>query len=186
VRRAPKQGLTLLVLRRNGSAPKRGGYVRSHSGALASIAMPRVLRTTLPDGYFHVFARGVDETAVFADAEDRRSFLGLLLSTGRRCDWQFHTLCLMTTHYHLVLESARDRLSAGMQWLNGVYAQSFNKRHGRHGHLFGGRFGTRVIEDEEYLRQACDYVLLNPVRAGLCERAADWPWSATRYRFPEA
>jgi REP element-mobilizing transposase RayT len=148
--------------------------------------MPRVLRTTLPDGYFHVFTRGVDETSVFVDAEDRRSFLGLLLAATRRSDWQFHTLCLMTTHYHFVLESARDRLSAGMQWLNGVYAQSFNKRHGRHGHLFGGRFGTRVIEDEEYLRQACDYVLLNPVRAGLCERAADWPWSASRYGFPEA
>lgn len=148
--------------------------------------MPRILRTTLPDGYFHVFTRGVADTPVFADAEDRRSFLALLLSDARRYGWELHTLCLMTTHYHFVLESACDRLSAGMQWLNGSHAQNFNKRHDRHGHLFGGRFGARVIEDEEYLREVCDYVLGNPVRAGLCERASDWPWSASRYGFPEA
>ncbi len=148
--------------------------------------MPRPLRTNFPDGYFHVFARGVAETPVFVDDEDRRTFLALLASAANRHDWQFHTLCLMTTHYHCVLESARAALSSGMQWLNGVYAQLFNKRYERHGHLFGGRFGSRVIEDEEYLRSACDYVLLNPVRAGLCERASDWPWSASRYGFPEA
>jgi putative transposase len=147
--------------------------------------MPRPLRTHFPDGYFHVFARGVAETPVFVDDEDRRTFLALLASATNRHRWQFHTLCLMTTHYHFVLESARAALSTGMQWLNGVYAQRFNKRYDRQGHLFGGRFGSRVIEDEEYLRSACDYVLLNPVRAGLCERASDWPWSATRYGFPE-
>ena len=148
--------------------------------------MPRILRTTLPDGYFHVYTRGVAETCVFADDEDRRTFLGLLLSCRRRYGWTLHTLCLMTTHYHFVLESARFRLSAGMQRLNGVYAQSFNKRHGRHGHLFGGRFGSRVIEGDAYLQAVCEYVVLNPVRAGLCERAADWPWSASRYGFPDA
>jgi REP element-mobilizing transposase RayT len=140
----------------------------------------------LPDGYFHVFARGVAETDVFGDDEDRRSFLALLLLVARRHAWELHTLCLMTTHYHFVLASARERLSVGMQWLNGVYAQSFNRRYGRHGHLFGGRFGSRVVEDEEDLQAVCDYVLLNPVRAGLCERASDWPWSASRYGFPEA
>ena len=143
--------------------------------------MPRILRTTLPDGYFHVFTRGVAETFVFADNEDRRSFLTLLLLVRREYGWTLHTLCLMTTHYHFVVESTRKRLSTGMQRLNGVYAQGFNQRHGRHGHLFGGRFGSRVIDDEDYLHDVCDYVLLNPVRAGLCERAADWPWSACRY-----
>jgi putative transposase len=147
--------------------------------------MPRPLRTNFPDGCFHVFARGVAETPVFVDDDDRRTFLALLASAANRHCWQFHTLCLMTAHYHFVLESARAPLSAGMQWLNAVYAQRFNKRYDRHGHLFGGRFGSRVIEDEDYLRSACDYVLLNPVRAGLCERASDWPWSATRYGFPE-
>jgi REP element-mobilizing transposase RayT len=68
-----------------------------------------------------------------------------------------------------------------MHRLNGIYAQAFNKKYGRTGHLFGDRFATRVIEDEEYLADACRYVINNPVRAGLCERASDWPWNGCRY-----
>jgi REP element-mobilizing transposase RayT len=147
--------------------------------------MARVLRSSLPDGYFHVFTRGVADTAIFRDDEDRRSFLALLIRTTRRHGWELHALCLMTTHYHAVLEATRAQLSAGMQWLNGLYAQTFNKRYDRHGHLFGARYGSRVIESEEYLARACEYVLQNPMRAGLCERASHWPWNATRYDFPD-
>ena len=147
--------------------------------------MARVLRSTLPDGYFHVFTRGVADTVIFRDDEDRRWFLALLLNAARRSAWELHTLCLMTTHYHVVLQSTGARLSAGMQWLNGLYAQSFNRRYDRHGHLFGARFGSRVIEGEDYLERVSAYVLLNPVRAGLCDRAADWRWNATRHEFPD-
>jgi REP element-mobilizing transposase RayT len=90
----------------------------------------------------------------------------------------------MGTHYHVVLRSTMPSLAAGMHWLNGVYAQRFNRRYERYGHLFAGRYGSRVIEDEEYLARACEYVLLNPVRAGLCGAAADWPWSGSRSGFP--
>jgi putative transposase len=147
--------------------------------------MGRIQRSTLPDGYFHAFTRGVAETAIFRDDEDRRSFLALLNQASGRNGWELHALCLMTTHYHVVLESTRAHLSAGMQWLNGIYAQGFNRRHAREGHLFGSRYGSRAIESEEYLGRVCDYVLDNPVRAGLCERPSQWPWNATRYDFPE-
>jgi len=92
-----------------------------------------------------------------------------------------HIYCLMPNHFHLVLEGKLDNVSAGMHQLNGLYATRFNRRHERTGHLFQGRFGLRVIEDESYLEDACRYVLENPVRAGLCERAEDWPWSACRF-----
>ena len=147
--------------------------------------MARILRTTLPDGYFHVFTRGVADTAIFRDDEDRRSFLALLIRAARRSGWELHALCLMTTHYHVVLESTRVHLPAGMQWLNGIYAQSFNRRYARHGHLFGSRYGSRAIENEDYLERACEYVLLNPVPAGLSDRPSQWPWNATRHDFPE-
>jgi putative transposase len=91
--------------------------------------MARILPATLPDGYVHVFTRGVAGTAIFRDDEDRRSFLALLTRAARRSGWELHALCLMTTHYHVVLESTRAHLSAGMQWLNGIYAQDFNRRH---------------------------------------------------------
>jgi len=87
---------------------------------------------------------------------------------------------LMTNHYHLVVEAFRDALSDGMQHLNGVYAQSFNVNYGRWGHLFGERFWCRPVGEED-LAATCDYVLANPVRAGICDRSSDWPWGASRY-----
>jgi len=139
----------------------------------------------LPDGYFHAYSRAVFGARLFRDDSDRRLFLAMLMHTAKRCTWELHAVCLMGTHYHVVLRSTVAYLAAGMQWLNGVYAQRFNERHARYGHLFAGRYGSRVIESEDYLERACDYVLLNPVRAGLCARAADWPWSGSRSGFPE-
>jgi putative transposase len=147
--------------------------------------MPRLLRTTLPEGYFHAYGRAVYGGVLFDDDADHRLFLKLLMRTAKRCAWELHALCLMTTHYHLVLESTVEHLATGMQWLNGVYAQRFNKRHERFGHVFAGRYGSWAIETEEYAERACEYVLLNPVRAGLCDRAADWPWNGSRRGFPE-
>lgn len=79
--------------------------------------------------------------------------------------------------YHLVIETKIPFLSAGMHRLNGIYAQQFNARQARTGHVFEGRFSSRVVERESYLENACNYVLENPVRAGLCARAEDWAWS---------
>ena len=142
--------------------------------------MARALRTDLPDGLFHVTARAVAGTPLYRDGEDCRTFLQLLAQVIPRFGWHCYALCLMTTHYHLVLESTRRALSLGVQRLNGLYAISFNRRYERKGHLFGGRFWSSVIETEQHLRQACDYVLENPVRGGLCDEPGDWRWSACR------
>ena len=144
--------------------------------------MARLPRNVLAEGrFFHVTARGVAREAVFRDREDRLEFLGLLATAVRRHDWQTHAYCLMGNHLHLVVEAGLAQLSRGMHLLLGAYAQRFNERHGRVGHLFGDRFAARLIASEEYLATACGYVLLNPVRAGLCETAGEWPWSASRY-----
>ena len=143
--------------------------------------MPRILRTTLPDGYFHITARGVEQRTIYLDRDDYLAFLALLGSTSRRHGWDLYAFCLMGNHYHAVLEATREALSDGVQWLNGGYAQQFNGRYRRWGHLFGARFASWVIESEKHLYHACRYVLENPVRAGLCERAEDWPWSGSRW-----
>lgn len=136
---------------------------------------------TLPDGYFHVISRGVDGCAIFRDDADRRAFLSHLRTCTDTHRWTIHALCLMTTHYHLVLRSTSSDLSHGVQLLNGRYAQRFNNRHIRFGHLFADRFTSRAIETEAHLHEACRYVVENPVRARLCDSAEDWPWSHTRY-----
>jgi putative transposase len=144
--------------------------------------MSRVLRSSLPDGFFHVAARGVAARCpIYRDDDDRLRFLTLLRDAARKHDWTCHAYCLMGTHYHLVLDTLRVDLSRGLHRLNWLYALHFNDRHGLFGHLFADRFSARSIESEEYLYDACAYVLLNPVKAGLCDRAADWPWSYSLY-----
>jgi REP element-mobilizing transposase RayT len=86
----------------------------------------------------------------------------------------------MGTHYHLVVEARRDALSAGLHRLHGQYAKDYNARRALFGHVFASRFSARVIERDEYLHDACTYVLENPVRAGLCDRIEQWPWSYGR------
>jgi putative transposase len=87
----------------------------------------------------------------------------------------------MTTHYHLLVSSTRESLSRGLGRLNGFYAQGFNKRHSRRGHLFGDRFAAFIVEGDEHLESACRYILLNPVRAGLCATAEEWLWSGSSF-----
>jgi putative transposase len=141
-----------------------------------------VPRTSLPDGYFHVAARGVDARgSIFRDDDDRKTFLALMRHAARRHRWACHAYCLMGTHYHLVLETRRASLSSGLHRLNWLYALHYNGKYGRFGHVFADRFSARVIESEEYLFEACAYVLLNPVKAGLCESVEDWPWSYSRF-----
>ncbi len=142
--------------------------------------MARRPRSQLPDGVYHVTARGVARCLVFLDDEDRLAFLGLLAAAVGRHAWCCHALCLMGNHYHVVVECSQPNLSAGFHRMNGMYAQSFNSRHGRWGHLFGERFAALPIESERHLEAACRYVLENPVRAGLCERPEDWRWSGVR------
>ena len=143
--------------------------------------MPRLPRSLLPDGIYHITTRGVDRCPIYRDDDDRRHFLKLLAAAVARFRWSFHALCLMGNHYHLVVESTRAALSDGMRLVNGRYAQEFNLRYGRTGHLFGDRFACRTVADEESLERVCDYVVHNPVRHGFCERASEWRWGWSRY-----
>jgi REP element-mobilizing transposase RayT len=139
--------------------------------------VPRPLRIQLAGAIYHVAARGVDHLAIYRDPYDRVLFERLLTTAIKRFDWRLHAYCQMTTHYHLVVETTEPNLARGMQWLNGVYGQSFNQRHGRSGHLFQGRYAAELIESEEHYAEACRYVLQNPVAAGMVKRAEDWLWS---------
>ena len=101
----------------------------------------------------------------------------------RRHGWTVYAYCLMPNHYHLVLETPADDLAAGMHLLNGRYARRFNVRHGRVGHVFQGPYGARPIADDDHLLRCCRYVVLNPVRAGLCRDPAAWRWSSYRVQI---
>jgi putative transposase len=142
--------------------------------------MARRLRLLVPGGAYHVTSRGAARSLLFRDDEDRERFLDLLGKLVARHDWACHAYCLMTTHYHLVVRTPDANLAVGMQQLNGAYAQGFNHRHAMRGHVLESRYGAVLIEREAHLLEAIRYVVLNPVRAGICANPDDWPWSSYR------
>ncbi len=140
--------------------------------------MGSVRRRDLPDGYFHVTARGVNGAEIFLVDLDRFDFLELLERVTGRFGLRIFARCLMDTHYHLVVHTATETLSRSMQQLNSAYARRFNDRHERHGHVFGERFRSRVIRSEAHLHAAVQYVIDNAAKAGACRSDTEWPWTA--------
>lgn len=144
--------------------------------------MARLPRNTFPPpGIFQITTRGVEQRDVYLDRDDRLAFLAQLRHAADQNGWNVYAGCLMTNHYHLVVEGMRDLISRGMRRLNGVYAEGFNLKYDRSGHLWGDRFALWQVRDEEHLLATCRYVLLNPVRAGLCRRVGDWEWTWSRF-----
>lgn len=131
--------------------------------------MSRPLRIQYEGALYHVMSRGDRREAIFLDDFDRNVFLRTLADACSKTGWLVHAYCLMANHFHLVIETPQPNLALGMKWLLGTYTQRFNRRHKHWGHLFGGRYKAQLIDgrSRDYLRRACDYVHLNPVRAGL-------------------
>lgn len=130
------------------------------------------------DCVYHVWTRATAGRFFCLDAEDRRRLVRLLVLVVGRFDWRCHMYCVLGTHYHLVIGTPQANIDRGMQWLNGVYAKTFNERHERFGHLVSERYSSRVVDSEEYAVELCRYVPLNPVEAGLCDLPQQWPWSS--------
>ena len=142
--------------------------------------MARPLRIEYEGAVYHVTSRGNASAEIFLDDVDRMRFLEVLASVVERFGWICHAYCLMGNHYHLLVETPKPNLSRGMQHLNGVYTQLFNRQHSRFGHLVQGRFKSIVVEKESYLLELARYIVLNPVRAQMVRSARDWRWSSYR------
>src|SRR3954466_5820873 len=142
--------------------------------------MARPLRIQAAGLTYHITARGVRRSSIYLDDRDRRRFLALLAEVVDRYALRCHAYCQMTNHYHLALTTADANLSRAIQQLNVDYAQWWNWRHQRSGHVFQSRFHAQVVQDEAYLVNVCRYIVLNPVRAGIVGAAEEWPWSSYR------
>jgi putative transposase len=147
-------------------------------GSLARVARSR--RNHFAGGIFHISSRGNRAAAIYTDDISRDRFLLLLGFAVERSRWKCLSYCLMTNHFHLALGMEEPTLSAGMHWLNGCYAQWFNKRHGLKGHLFEERFHSEPVETQSHLLEVTRYLPLNPVRARICDHPGEWPWSSYR------
>ncbi|HAU1322460.1 TPA: addiction module toxin RelE, partial [Legionella pneumophila] len=149
--------------------------------------MVRPLRIEFAGGLYHITSRGNRKEAIYLSDEDRENFLSVLGDTCLKYQWLCHSYCLMTNHYHLLIETPLGNLSKGMRYLNGVYTQKFNKSHKRIGHVLQGRYKSILVEKDSYLLELSRYIVLNPVRVGMVEKADEWSWSsylATSGRVP--
>lgn len=142
--------------------------------------MARKPRAEMAGGVHHVFARGNGRQCIYLDDVDRRSYLSMLARVTGAQNWRCLAYCLMDNHVHLLLETPEPNLAVGMQWLHGRFAQHFNQRHGRSGHVFQGRYGSVLIQSQAHVWMAIAYIARNPVVAGLCTRPGEWPWSSHR------
>ena len=148
--------------------------------------MARALRVEFPGAVYHVEARGCPGEPVFCDDEDREKFLSILAAVAVRCRLICYAYCLLDEEYHLLLETPEANISRAMRQLNGVYGQSFARRHGKKGHVFGTRFRAQLIEKETYLQEMARNLVLRPVRSGLVACPSEWRWSSYRAMTGEA
>jgi len=148
------------------------------SGAGYGRQMPRPPRLQAHGATYHLTTRGNRKQEIFVDTRDRLRFLQLVQEVVDLLGWACHAYCLMTNHYHLLVQTPEADISTGMHRLNGVYARWFNWRHNYGGHLFERRFHDELVEGDAHLLELTRYVVLNPVRAGLRSHAGEWRWSS--------
>ena len=142
--------------------------------------MTRPLRLEFAGALYHVTSRGDRREDIYGDDEDRQTFLHLLGQVSESYYWVCHAYFLMINHYHLLIETSDANLSKGMRQLNGVYTQSYNRKHDRAGHVFQGRYKAILVEKQTCLLEVARYIVLNPVRAQMVRSARDWPLSSYR------
>ncbi|MGR3319159.1 MAG: transposase [Candidatus Anammoxibacter sp.] len=140
--------------------------------------MTRPLRVEYPGAFYHVFSRGNAGEKVFKGERDKEKFLEYMGKFTERFSVVMHTYCIMSNHYHLLIETQEANLSAAIQWLNISYAIFYNKKHQRSGHIFQGRFKSILVDKDEYIKQLSRYIHLNPVRAKIVQKPLDYTWSS--------
>lgn len=141
--------------------------------------MARLPRLTLAGYPHHIILRGNNRQSIFLEEQDREVFLALLADHAGRHQAAVHAYQLMDNHIHLlVTPRAPESIPQLMQALGRSYVQAFNRRHGRTGTLWEGRYRCTVLDAETWLMPCMVYLDLNPVRAGLVVQPADYRWSS--------
>jgi putative transposase len=140
--------------------------------------MPFPLRPQFADATYHIASRATGPSEFFRTPDDRRGFLSILHRGVEKYGWRVHAYCLMVTHFHLVVTTPKPNIATGMQFLNSIYAREFNRYYGRIGHFVAARYASTLIESDGHAYEVSRYVPLNPVRAKLCRRPEEWPWSS--------
>ncbi|MDP3297213.1 MAG: transposase [Thermodesulfovibrionia bacterium] len=143
--------------------------------------MARQLRIEYAGAFYHITSRGNERKDIFKSEQDFKKFLTYLETATQRYGAVIHVYCLMSNHYHLLLETPMGNLSQIMRHINGAYTTYFNTRRQRAGHLFQGRYKAILVDADEYAGELSRYIHLNPVRAGIVSKPEQYLWSSYQY-----
>lgn len=138
--------------------------------------MPRLARLDAPGTLHHVIIRGIERRRIVDDEKDRQSFVSRIEQISVDLDTSVYAWALMTNHAHMLVRSGAVGLSVFMRKLLTGYAINYNRRHGRHGHLFQNRYKSIVCEEDTYFKELVRYIHLNPLRAGLVDTVQKLDW----------
>ncbi len=140
--------------------------------------MSRPLRIEYPNAWYHVMNRGRRSEEIFFTDADRKAFLKVLQEASELWNFRISAFCLMSNHYHLLIQTPDGNLSRGMRHINGVYTQRFNRGHKKEGQLFRGRYKAVLVADDCHLLEVLRYIHRNPLRAGIVKILGDYCWSS--------
>ncbi len=148
--------------------------------------MPRAARIWFPGAVYHIIQRGSNLQSIFREDNDYRWFLKTVEEIKRKMAFRVYAYVLMDNHYHMTIEATENHISSIMYSINSTYANRFNKKYQRAGHLFQGRFRGILVDKDSYLLELTRYIHLNPVKAGLTTKPEDYKWSSYRvYIYPK-
>ena len=147
--------------------------------------MARPLRIEYPGAFYHVTSRGNEQKDIFKSKSDREKFISYLESASIRYGAVIHAYCLMSNHYHLLVETPHANLSQIMKHINSSYTIYYNVKRKRAGHLLQGRFKAILVDGDVYAKELSRYIHLNPVRAKIITVPEDYPWMSYRYYIGE-
>jgi putative transposase len=142
--------------------------------------MPRRRRIELAGAIHHVTARTPSGRLLFYDDDDHQRYLQLLAREVHERDWRVLTFCQLSNHLHVLLETPTPDLGAGFKRVHEQFARHINRRHSQAGHVFGARFYSGIVQTDRHALGCLRYIARNPIEAGICGQARDWPWSAHR------
>jgi len=148
--------------------------------------MTRPLRIQYPDAWYHVMNRGRHQDTLFHDHHDYAVFLDLLRESGALWKIKIAAYCLMTNHYHLLIQTPQANLDRCMRHINGIYTQRFNRKYHTDGQLFRGRYKAVLVDADNYLLELVRYIHRNPLRAGIVKTPEAYPWSSYRGYLSES
>ncbi|MBD1400772.1 REP-associated tyrosine transposase [Pelovirga terrestris] len=140
--------------------------------------MSRPLRIEFSGAWYHAMNRGRRRENIFLQSDDFEAFLNIVRESADRWNVHVAAYCLLSNHYHLLLQTPEGNLARCMRHINGVYTQRFNRIHGQDGQLFRGRYKAVLVEDDSHLLEVMRYIHRNPLNAGLVRHLDEYPWSS--------